>query len=407
MLIKRLAKQGADLCRSLSALPDVAHGQLQETAQRLEGKTSEAPEAVRAGDSRADRLARAGAALLDARLRNKLAVEPADQLRRLDLHYLLLWHGHRTLNDFWGPAAGDQKPYFVRVAQDYGQSADKLRKGVPRWAAEVDRLAEAAAKGVCPLVEPKNVFVDENDPAVRHAFSVTVPENTPLGAAAVYLQDPAGLMPLKSKTMEDLRRLGLVIAQAGTVSTPQYSIPNDARLKKADRLQAVALYRGHERSNDFYVSSATGLNIVYKRPDYPKPTVVVRGELRQTNRVMFILDCSESMRAIQVREGPGVTRLDVARDALLVILRRLIDKPYDVGVMVYGHRVGRNPANPLDPNDLVVRDPRDWHQLNPRPPELAQINTSNDIETILAPRRLYAERIRQSEPGIGDAAPFG
>ncbi len=386
LLLKRLAQQGADVRRALGDLPDAVQHHLQETAKRLEQKTADAPDVVRAGDSRADRLTRAAALFLDARLRNKMAIEPADQLRRLDLRYLLLWHGSRTLDDFWGPAAEGQSPYFAVVAREYGQSADKLRKGVPHWTSVVERFAEAARKGITPLVEPKNVFVDENDPAVRHAFSVTVPENTPKGTAAVYLQDPAGLMPLWSEKRDVLRRLGLALAEPGTLSTPPYWIPNDARLKKADRLQAVALYRGQVRSDDFYVPPATGLDIVYTRPDYPKPTIVVRGELRQTSAVMFIFDCSGSMGAHMLVEGKETTRFNVARDTLKAILRRMAasESPFDVGLMVYGHRVGWNPENT---SELVVHDPRFPHAFRfiPRPPQMAQIKPSNDLELFLSP----------------------
>ena len=184
----------------------------------MEQKAWQPADAVRAGDSKADRLSRAAAAFLDGRLRAKLGVDPAEPLRRLDLHYLMLWQGNRTADDFWGPAAGQQEPYFASVARAYGESAEKLRKAVPRWEAAVGQLVEAARQGVQPAVEPKNVFVDRNDPAVRHAFSVTVPEHTPKGTAAVYVQDSAGLLPLLSQSQTPLRRMGVAVAAAGQVA---------------------------------------------------------------------------------------------------------------------------------------------------------------------------------------------
>ena len=239
-------------------------------------------------------------------------------------------------------------------------------------------------KGVQPLVEPKNVFVDEKDSAVRHGFAVTVPPDLPQGTAAVYVRDAGGLLPLLSETRDPLRRIALPLTQPGSVRTPEYWIPNDARLEKTDRLQAVALYRGHRRLDDFYVPPSTGLDIAFTRPDYPKPTIVVRGELKQTSAVIFVFDCSGSMGTPQAVEGKTVTRLDLARDTLIGILRRLAaaQSPYHVGLMLYGHRVGWNPANP---DEVVIRDPRNPRRFLPRPPEMANINPSNDVELVLPP----------------------
>jgi Mg-chelatase subunit ChlD len=384
VLLKRLAQQGSDLRRRLSDLPETVQLRMRATTKLLDEKASQPAEVVRAGDGKADRLARAAAAFLDARLRGKLGAEPAGPLRRLDLHYLMLWQGNRTADDFWGPAPGRDEPYFAPVARAYGQAAEKLRKGVPRWEAAVDQLAQAARAGVQPAVDPKNVFVDQSDPAVRHAFSVTIPEHVPAGTAAIYLQDSAGLLPLLSTAQQPLRRMGIAVAEPGKRPTQEYWIPNDARLEKADRLQAVALYRGQVRWDDFYVPPSAGLDIVYTRPDYPKPTVVVRGELRQTTTVMFIFDCSGSMGTRQVVEGKETTRFDLARNTLGQILHRLMgpENPYHVGVMIYGHRVGWNPANP---NEVVIRDPQNPRRFTARPPEMAQINPNNDVELALPP----------------------
>ena len=396
LLLKRLARQGADLRLRLSGLPDLVQINLQATSKLLEQKEWQPAKVVRAGDGKADRVSRAAAAFLDDRLRGKLGIDPADSLRRLDLHYLMLWQGNRSADDFWGPAAGQQEPYFAAVARAYGESAEKLRKGVPRWQEAVGILQEAARQGVQPAVTPKNVFVDRNDPAVKHVFSVTVPAHLPKGTAAVYLRDSAGLLPLLSPSQSPLRRLGLAVAEPGKQATPNYLIPNNERLAKDDRLQAVALYRGQERQDDFYVLPATGLDIVYTRPNYAPPTVVVRGEMKQTSTVMFIFDCSGSMGARMVIEGKQTTRLNLARDTLVALLRRLADpkNPFDVGLIAYGHRVGWDPS---DPSKIVIRDPRDPHAYRfvPRPPEMAAINPSNDVELMLAPGHFGQEEFNE------------
>ena len=100
-LLKRLARQGEDLRRRLIGLPEPVKADLRATTKLLEQKKGQPPDAVRAGDDRADRLCRAAASFLDDRLRGRLGVDPAEPLRRLDLHYLMLWQGSRTATDFW------------------------------------------------------------------------------------------------------------------------------------------------------------------------------------------------------------------------------------------------------------------------------------------------------------------
>jgi Mg-chelatase subunit ChlD len=406
-LLTRLARQEADVRRRLSGLPESAQKCLEDTAKRLEAKGEQPPKPadVRAGDSMADRLTRAAAAFLDAgvraRLRGKPDIEPADWLRRLDLHYLMLWQGSRTADDFWGPAQGrgpeGATSYFAPVARAYGESAEKLRQGVSRWKAAVDQLAQAARQGVQPTVEPKwkYVFVDQQDQAVRHEVSVMIPPGVPPGTAAVYLQDSEGLLPLWGEKRQPLRRMSIAVTPQGSPPTAKYSIPNNPRLgaQQAHRLQAVALYRGHVRTDDFYVSPATGLDIEYARPDYPKPTIVVRGEERQTTAVMFILDCSGSMDepvTIRRKETVGgtvtvepeqTTRLNLARDALKDILRGLTgrENPFDVGLIVYGHRVGWDPDAPQRP---VILNPQPPPPFVPRPAKWAQIYPYNDVELV-------------------------
>ena len=70
-------------------------------AVRIEDRS--APVIVRAGRSRADRLARASAVLVGRPFWSAANLDPTEQLRKLDLYFLMLWHCRRALDDFWGP----------------------------------------------------------------------------------------------------------------------------------------------------------------------------------------------------------------------------------------------------------------------------------------------------------------
>jgi hypothetical protein len=82
---------------------------------------------------------------------------------------------------------------------------------------------------------------------------------------------------------------------------------------------------------------------------------------------------------------PGRTepRIKLAREALETILERLANSNYthDVGVMLYGRRVGWNPA-PGQGNAIVIRNPNNPNRFLPKPNQL-NVHPSDDVETIL------------------------
>lgn len=396
--VKRLAAEGEEVRRRLASVAEEANRRADQSRRVLAEPDPQPPAATRSGYSAADRLVRAAAGLSSQRVIAPLSADPVHLLRELDVHYLMLWQAERTLDDFWGPAPGGRESFFEIAAADYVDSAQRLCKQDPalqRLSGLLQRRKAAARQAVRPE-KPKDLFVDENDPAIQHRFDVAVAEHLPSGVAGLYLEDPAG-EPLAvgkaAASSTPVRRMGLEVQEAGRRSSPDYWIPNRQRLQNTSTLQATALYRGHLRQSAFYVQPATGFDLVCQRPDYPPPTITVYGKARKSSSVVFVFDCSGSMGNRLELNGVPTTRLNVARDTLLGILQKLSDpkSPYRVGLRIYGHRVGRNPQNP---RELVIRDPKNPRRFIPRPPELAHVHPSNDVQPILNPGEFTTEDLR-------------
>ena len=129
---------------------------------------------------------------------------------------------------------------------------------------------------------------------------------------------------------------------------------------------------------------SSGVEIATVRAPFSPPVVTVNAQAWQRTSVLFIFDCSGSMNERMPRPGGAEPRIKLARESLKAILERLAnsdDRPYDVGVMLYGRRVGWNPAPGRQP-EFVIRDPNNSKRFLPKPNEL-NVHPSDDVELIL------------------------
>jgi len=426
--VEALARQGQCL-RELLAGPDGALVKQcalwqKESEQKLDlGDRS--PQECRAGWSRADRLIRTAAPLMDlAGPRwSKPEDDPPHQLRRFDLHRLLVWQAMRSLDDFWGPPPGspDASPFFAVAAEGYLKSAGLLCPAGKRFRygevnlAERLELRRTAAKAP---VEPKpaDLSIKKPDPQAPKSqeflatgeVSATIAENLPEGTAAIYLRDPAApsreeqtfAMLIQGEAgRAEFRRIAVEVRAGQREASQKYSLPSDDPRLRDPRLEAVGWYRGHLRPAPF-TATPPDYELVYTPPKYPLPQVTVFGEGGPPTPVVFILDCSGSMdqpvgRAIERKgaAGAGVPaaksaaaaqrRFDLARGALREIVARLAQSggAYHVGLMAYGHRVG------WEKGQLVVFDPNRPGQTMPRPPDVSLV-PAEDVE-LLRPLGLF------------------
>ena len=366
---------------------------------------------VRMPSAKAARLVRAAAPLLCRQPWDEAGRNPVGQLRRLDLHYLMLWHAARALDDFLGPVNDQKQSFFQLAATDYLRSGKSLCREAVRATFEqtdLDALlaarVKAAADGIRIQAHGDLSVVDPKDaPAIEHQTQLTLTGELPRGEAAFYVQkSQSGNAPDSAVKTTRLcppsipliagqdtgkpghRRIGLPIEVKDTSETVEkldYSIPNTDVLSTQRYLRAMALYRGHLRSDEFRAVPWSGVQIAWQRQPYQKPRVTVNGKSEQSRPIVFIFDCSMSMHNNRVT--PTQRRIDVARDTLISILRRLVgpNTPYRIGMRIYAHRTGWDKNS----DDIRIWDAKTKSAKTV--PATRDRHPNSDVELICTPRR--------------------
>ena len=423
-LLKRLAESGEEVRRRLGQVPGDVQKGCQETRAELAGEPTKKPATLRSGCSKAERMVRAAAALLATGPIQDASEDPIRALHRLDLRFLLLWQARRTLEDFWGPKPGAEKPYFEAVSEDYLASAAKLdRDTVDRPETETAaRLAQAAEKPVQPVVEPNTIFIDDASTDLAHRFAVTMADRLPQGEAAIYLQNSKGPVTLESLDKRlPVRRMGVGIDGAEKPSpaeSPKYWIPK-RNLESGNDWHAVALFRGNVRQEPFSIVPNKGLELVHSFAEPTRARITAHGTSWRETSIMFIFDCSGSMGdgVKSLREPPW--KIDVARGALQEVLGVLAGAKdaCRVGLLVYGHRVAfkrvtdakgerlityaRLPSHPGQ--DIDVNDPPEGVRV---PAELRGLDPDRDVELVQSLNVLTETRLAEITEKLGRLRPL-
>jgi hypothetical protein len=397
-----LAEQGERVRELLLGARKAAEERLAKTIRQaqLDQPSLAELDAIRAPLSGADRMIRAFAPLVGSGLRwDDPRHDPLARLRSLDRHNLLVWQAWRTLEDFWGPPNPSDPSYFETSAKGYLKSAaDLFREDAAiRDGAVAKRLksgGEAAALGL-QLTKPRSPSLDSESPSVEQQISLSA-AGFPAGHAAVYLQGgDDSLFPVADKAnaaQPNLRRIANPLPNSNKPQSLAFWILNDSRLNESPQLHAIAYYRGFVRTQDFYVNTAKGRDILWAAKAPTKPTITVHGDLLKKSNLMFVFDCSGSMskmvRGGASQEGPSEakSRFETVKDALEKILDRLAKPPYpyNVGLMIYAHRVGwiDEPRGSRTNFHIVIRDPNDSSKFVVPPPGF-NIRPSFDVELAL------------------------
>lgn len=446
----QLAAQDGERARQLlDAIVADADKSMADSMRRLSSGDKFAATELRSGLSKADRLVRACAPLLDLdpTAWNDLTTDPTHQLRRLDLHYFLLWQARRVLDDFWGPPpdVADAKPFFQDVAGDYLEAARQVLRGLLSKLRDGDvDLSELLQNRVAVAqswmrLKAEDVMLATDDETAAGSMTASPHDQMPPGKSAVFarvmnppsaevsLPDPT--VPLLSQPQvakSDLRRLSLALPASQKDNRLEYWVRTDEpRLAGgAVRAEAVALFRGHVQTAPFsFQGVGKGVQIVHERAPYPPPTVTVKGNAVQECPILFVVDFSGSMetkKAVFQTDARGgkakqvdVPRFEIAVDSLCHILKRLEsdDGRYLVGLRVYGHRVGWRTED--DGRTFpVVWDPkrpgtrRDPGLTIPKPPDFPFL-PNNDIELKLSLGRLGRSDAESVQTTLDMLRPLG
>ncbi len=311
--------------------------------------------------------------------------DPIQELQRIDLVALLLWHGQRSLDDFWG-SAGRARPFFEIATRDYLDSAEQLLTSYTSInVSALDTRLWQLRKSAMNWMKTKDTTVVLLEPGEEINSQIAV---QPLDAVAGL---PAGDAALFLR--RDVKRLGdVVFAPLGSVPLPagkfdiNMTVPGGLLQRQETGLSVEAMFRGHEFPGAFHVETLGGVVVSHE------PHVYQRGEVTLHNpwkkmAVVFVLDSSRSMETqLEAEES----RLNVAKEALSEMLSRLAARRnVRVGVRFFGHRLGWSTDRPVRvlTSPTYLRDiPSD---LKPEE-DVEQVLTVGDFD-FAAARHVYQE----------------
>lgn len=335
--------------------------------------------------------------------------DPVRRLRLFDLRELLLWNAERVVDDFWGPAGTGDGAFFKTAGRNYLDAITRFEEDSPVLQEEVEGLRKkleqrvrAARDGLAITsadVVVLNPTVGADVKTVVASKATAADGGIPAGTAATMIDDGKGpitstVQPLaipatvaeKPLRTEVTRRLGL-----SDVSTTGTALTSDLR------------YRGHRFSSKFLFEPVSGPSTVFVPTSAPTSTVRLGGTRRKPISVVFVLDCSNSMReasAIESREAKPTTKLDVARIALGNMLDELAPLPdVRVGLVLFGHRAAWEPGKLGN-----LRKQTGYARIEQAPPGLKPYA---DVEVVLPPGRFDAAIEQTVDSLLGTVVPWG
>jgi hypothetical protein len=330
-------------------------------------------------------------------------MDPAHQLRLLDLHFAMRWQAWRMLEDFWGTTGGSaDTPYFVRAAETYLASArllDKTPRRLLHGSDDLESLLKTRRDAVrATALTVRDALSLKTDVAVPHELQVQWHAAVPEGIAAAFLARPSQgaetpeLLAVRDPTGQFLlRRYPLRAPNQGSPASAKYQIPlSDLKSTSAGAdLDAVCLYRGHVAQQRFRILWPPWVARVEVPPRNPThASITVEGEGQKTGHIMFVFDCSGSM---QER-----AKMRVAKHSLQSVLGSLLAAGrYEVGLRAYGRR-----AKFTDPNDCSKKA-----FVNPDDP--IRVHPDLDVELMSPIQTLDREHHASLLAKFTDLQPFG
>lgn len=339
--IEWLAQQGERIRSRLATVQDAARDLEDDTKNRLK-EALETAANTRAGISESDRLVRAATPFTPQELS-----DPSVRLERVDRYFQMLWHGYRTIEDFWGPSKeseGSAASYFAQIGAAYLAAArqfDETPTSPMYGKTNLRDLLAArvnAAQGI--RLEPQDIRTLGESETASQDIHIQWPENLPVpGIGALSIEATAAdgaraIVPVIDGNGQTWRRQSVALASSAATDLNR-QIPTGP-LADASERTATFLFRGHVIRRPFDVRRPESVVVATFDPRLP-PTakVTVKGEGSRRAFITFILDCSGSMAA----HDDGVQRMDAAKRALLQVLSSLqLGGNYHVSLRAYSHR---------------------------------------------------------------------
>lgn len=278
--------------------------------------------------------------------------DPIARLRMRDVQQLLVAEAERALIDFYGPPAPRREPFFATATAQLlslAREIDPPTTTIERQFSTLDdllnRRTEASRSALA--VSASDILLIDQTPSVTSQVRLSAPVPAiaaalPDAEAAIYFTDDQGRVGSTARILAT----SSLVNQTAPVSWESVFVAAGLE-SRGPLMSAVANIRGNEFAAPLLLRAAGGKRVEYKQVSYGPPTVTVHGFRRRQASVVFVLDCSHSMQALDEVESPdgGVRatspRMELAKGALRSMLTQLAERgDARVGVRFYGHRVG-------------------------------------------------------------------
>ncbi|MDM4014720.1 hypothetical protein [Roseiconus lacunae] len=358
-------------------------------------------------DSLAGRLAELNAIALRARIAAPvwyppIGNNPNEQLLKVNVQSLLVWHGEQTLVDFWGNM-GTGQSYFYAAVTAFADASTKLdrmtiNREIPE-AIEIKSLREGLHNGnqalrnwVRPSVK-RAIQIDAHD-TIRLNITIECDTETkifPSGIASIRLKvddaiNGANIVP-------DSQRVHLPASQESKSITfaPPASVTNTAAVQST---KASTIFRGHEFDAPLNIQTVGGVTIAARPADSAISDIRVTAPSGGLS-VGFVLDGSASMKE---RLAENVSKIDIAKETLQSLLLELAGRGETrASVHAFGHRVGWSTSVPL----RIIERPAYVGRI----PD--NLHPSNDIECLHQLRHLSVVEAQQVNAKVSQVEAWG
>jgi hypothetical protein len=356
------------------------------------------------------------AAALCALPMNRGKMDAIQRLTQFDRNALLMWQAKRRLDDFWGPD-DDGRSYFALAFDECHKAADEFAHDfADRWDDLIGVRDERLKALQSPLLSESNAdpFRLIDNRTFNANLNLTA-NRLPKGAAAISVWEPSK-QPTQIERTDGTGQIPGHPRDRLASFTEPHSEPLSLRVSriavpKADPLPAGVsnwplawVFRGHDHEIDLPVKKlGPPIELVYDWKPSDTASVAVEGEIKEA-AVVFILDCSASMNEPASVLVDGKVKRGNRMLAATVTLRRIIDRLThagrpDVGLWLYGHRMGINGSGVFVPNEKQA-----WTVPPSASPNL---RPGDDVECEATMGPLNEARIARINTVLTSAQPWG
>ena len=286
----------------------------------------------------------------------RLPADPCQLLLALGNEQFALWQARRSLHDFWKTPLlphVDQGLFFLGSAADWQAAVPTPARGLAKLA-EQARAATVELAGKWPEVWRNVQPPTAAEPTWQAELDLA---DFPAGSAWLSLAqdgDPRRTRQLQDKRYQSEYRTGGLGSSTARMLLPQ-DMPEGTHLVRA-------WFRGHVATEELVIAAHQPPLTLAWQPEPPAETTIRVEAEPKPARIVFVLDCSNSLTA---------ARMKLAKDTLLELIRDIaVTAPStEIAVILFGHRVEYQNSQ-TDRYSAWVKQP------------LSQIHPYNDVELV-------------------------